>query len=89
MVVTPGTLLGAELAAGETGALGILAGGLLASAAEVPGVDAGAGAAGVEDGVVPPSKEGLPWWICQLFHSMSRENEKIMSKMVRRISILA
>jgi hypothetical protein len=24
-----------------------------------------------------------------LFHSMSRENEKIMSKMVRRISILA
>jgi hypothetical protein len=86
VVVTPGTLLEAEAVVGATGALGTLAGGLVASAVETPGVGAGAG---VDDGVVPPSKEGLPWWICQLFHSMSRENEKIMSKMVRRISILA
>lgn len=85
-MVTAGTLLDAEPVAGATGALGMLAGGLVASAAEAPGVGAGAG---VDDGVDPPSKEGLPWWICQLFHSMSRENEKIMSKMVRRISILA
>lgn len=86
MVVTPGTLLAAELKAGATGALGMLAGGLLVSAVGAPGVGAGAG---VDEGGVPPSKEGLPWWICQLFHSISRENEKIMSKMVRRISILA
>jgi hypothetical protein len=64
----------------------MLAGGLVVSAVEAPDVGAGAG---VDDGGVPPSKEGLPLWICQLFHSISRENEKIMSKMVRRISILA
>jgi hypothetical protein len=86
VVVTPGTLLDAEPIAGATGAVGTLAGGVVVSAVEAPGVGAGAG---VDDGGAPPSKEGLPWWICQLFHSMSRENEKIMSKMVRRISILA
>ena len=85
-MVRPGTLLETEPVVGATGALGMLAGGLLVSAVEAPGVAAGAG---VEEGGVPPSKEGLPWWICQLFHSISRENEKIMSKMVRRISILA
>jgi hypothetical protein len=64
----------------------MLAGGVVESAVEALGVGVGAG---VDEGVVPPSREGLPWWICQLFHSISRENEKIMSKMVRRISILA
>jgi hypothetical protein len=80
-------LLDAELEAGVTGALGMLAGGLVVSTVEAPGAP-GAGA-GVVDGGVPPSREGLPWWTCQLFHSISRENEKIMSRMVRRISILA
>src|SRR5690606_27248661 len=40
----------------------------------------------VTAGVVPNS-EALPLWTCQLFHSSRSEKEKIIQRMVRRMSI--
>ena len=37
--------------------------------------------------VAPVNSEGLPLWTCQLFHSSKSEKEKIIQRMVRRISI--
>jgi hypothetical protein len=40
-------------------------------------------AAGVE-----PNSDGLPLWICQLFHRSNSEKEKIIQRTVRRISMV-
>ena len=39
-------------------------------------------------GVGAPNSDGLPLWICQLFHRSNSEKEKIIQRTVRRISMV-
>ena len=72
---------------GEAVAVGVIATG----ATGTPPTAAAGSLAGVLGltAVGAPNSGGFPWCTCQLFQSMSNENEKIINRMVRRMSILA
>lgn len=75
----PGTAEGAAAVAG--GALGT-EGVALFAAAGVPLAFV------LAVGVGAPNNDGLPLWICQLFHRSNSEKEKIIQRTVRRISMV-
>ena len=79
--VAPGTVLGAA-AAGALGTDGVAACPLALACALAEDASALVEAGGV------PNNDGLPLWTCQLFHRSNSEKEKIIQRMVRRISMM-
>src|SRR5690606_23377124 len=79
--VAPGTVLGAAAAVGTLGTDGVAA-----CALASPGVPEDDSALVAAGGV--PKSDGLPLLTCQLFHRSNSEKEKIIQRMVRRISMV-
>jgi hypothetical protein len=78
---TLGAVLGCGVAPAPAGALGIAVFGVAA-------LEDAAGALAAVVAEVDPKSAGFPLWICQLFQRSNRENEKIIQRMVRRISMI-